>query len=102
MERIDVNILDRKLTLGVEDGGRDKILAGVAHADQLMKNIKSSSANLSVERVAIMASIYLAAELLSMESGDGPFKGLQLGDVQNKLNEINSLLDKGINELKAI
>lgn len=101
MERVDVTILDRKLTLGVEDGGLEKILAGVVHADQLMKNIKADT-NLTVERVAIMASIHLAAELLSMESGDGPFKGVQLGDFQNKLNEINSLLDKGINELKAI
>ncbi|MDY3332030.1 MAG: cell division protein ZapA [Pelistega sp.] len=102
MERVEVNILDRNLTLSVSSEEKAKLLAAVQHADQLMQSIKESAPNLSLERIAIMASIKLASDIMGMESSDGPFKGVQFGDFQSKINEINSMLDSSIDDLKAI
>lgn len=102
MERVEVNILDRNLTLSVSSAEKTKLLAAVQHADQLMQSIKESAPNLSLERIAIMASIKLASDIMSMESGDGPFKGVQFGEFQSKINEINAMLDSSIDDLKAI
>ena len=102
MERVEVNILDRNLTLSVSSAEKAKLLAAVQHADQLMQSIKETAPNLSLERIAIMASIKLASDIMSMESGDGPFKGVQFGDFQSKINEINAMLDSSIDDLKAI
>ncbi|WP_159991649.1 cell division protein ZapA [Pelistega ratti] len=102
MERVEVSILDRQLTLSVESAEKEKLLSSVKHADQLMQAIKASSPNLSPERIAIMASIKLASDLMSMESGDGPFKGVQFGDFKSKIEDINAMLDKSINALKTI
>ncbi|ETD72403.1 cell division protein ZapA [Pelistega indica] len=102
MERVEVSILDRSLTLSVDSSEREKLIASVKHADQLMQQIKAASPSLSPERIAIMASIKLASDLMSMESGDGPFKGVQFGEFQSKINDINALLDQSIDELKSI
>lgn len=102
MERVEVNILDRNLTLSVSSEEKTKLLAAVQHADQLMQSIKESAPNLSMERIAIMASIKLASDIMGMKSSDGPFKGVQFGEFQSKINEINAMLDSGIDDLKAI
>lgn len=102
IERVEVNILDRNLTLSVSSSEKDKLLSAVKHVDKLMQSIKESAPNLSVERIALMASIKLASDLMSAESSEGPFKGVQLGEFQSKIDEINAMLDSSINDLKAI
>lgn len=101
MERVEVSILDRNFTLSVDAAEKDKLLTAVRNVDQLMQSIKASSPNLSVERVAIMASIKLASDVLSVASEDGPFKGIQFGEFQGKIESINTLLDGAIRTFKA-
>ncbi|NOL50492.1 cell division protein ZapA [Pelistega europaea] len=102
MERVEISILDRNLTLSVDASEKDKLLTAVKNVDQLMQSIKASAPNLSVERIAIMASIKLASDVLSVASDDGPFKGIQFGEFQGKIESINALLDSTIDELKAV
>lgn len=102
MERVEVSILDRNFALSVDAAEKDKLLAAVKNVDQLMQAIRSSSPNLSVERVAIMASIKLASDVLSVSSEDGPFKGVQFGEFQGKIEGINTLLDSILEDLKAV
>lgn len=102
MERVEINILDRNLTLSVDSAEKDKLLTAVRNVDQLMQSIKASAPNLSVERIAIMASIKLASDVLSVASDDGPFKGVQFGEFQGKIDKINALLDSATDDLKAI
>lgn len=99
MEHLEVTILDKELTLACEPSEKEKLLAAVKQANDLMTMIKQSG-NLNNERVAFMACIQLASQLLSAESTDGPFQGVSYGDYKNKVDHINALLDNGINRLK--
>ncbi|MDO5666559.1 MAG: cell division protein ZapA [Alcaligenaceae bacterium] len=99
MEHLEVTILDKELTLACEPSEKEKLLAAVKQANDLMTMIKSSG-NMNNERVAFMACIQLASQLLSAESTDGPFQGVSYGDYKNKVDHINALLDNGINQLK--
>lgn len=99
MEHLEVTILDKDLTLACEPSEKEKLLAAVKQANDLMTMIKQSG-NMNNERVAFMACIQLASQLLSAESTDGPFQGVSYGDYKNKVDHINALLDDGINRLK--
>ena len=99
MEQFDVTILDKEITLACEPGEKDKLLAAVKQANELMNLIKQSAGNMNNERVAFMACIQLASQLLSAESTEGPFQGVSYGDYKNKMDHMNSLLDNGIEQL---
>lgn len=100
MERIEVSVMDRHLVLSVDSNEKEKLLAAVQHANGLMEAIKRASPNLSTERIAIMASIKLASDMMHASATEGPFKGVQFGDFQRKMSDINSLLEAGLNHLK--
>ncbi|MFA5704254.1 MAG: cell division protein ZapA [Advenella sp.] len=103
MERVNVSILGRELSLACASEERHKLVEAVKHADQLMLKIKGSgNASVSNERIAIMACIQMASDLLSVKAVDGPFAGVQYGDFKKKIDELNALLDDGINELKGL
>ena len=99
MEHLEVAILDKELTLACEASEKDKLLAAVKQANDLMTMIKQSS-KMTNERVAYMACIQLASQLLSAESTEGPCQGVAYGDYKAKVDHINALLDEGINRLK--
>lgn len=100
MEHLEVTILDKELTLACEPSEREKLLAAVKQANDLMTMIKQSGGNMNNERVAFMACIQLASQLLSAESAGGPFQGVSYGDYKNKIDHMNALLDNGIKQLK--
>ncbi|NLY63689.1 MAG: cell division protein ZapA [Alcaligenaceae bacterium] len=103
MERVSVSILGREFSLACASEERQKLVDAVKHADQLMLKIKGAgNASVSNERIAIMACIQMASDLLSVKAIDGPFAGVQYGDFKQKIEELNLLLDEGINDLKGL
>lgn len=103
MERVSVSILGREFSLACAPEERQKLVDAVKHADQLMLKIKGAgNASVSNERIAIMACIQMASDLLSVKAIDGPFAGVQYGDFKQKIEELNVLLDEGINDLKGL
>ena len=97
MERVDVSILGRDYSLACAADEKTALLAAVRHVDQLMLRIKGSGKVSSNERIAVMAAIQIAGELLSMKAApDGPLGGLAVGDFKRKIEAMNTLLDDAI------
>ena len=63
---IEVSILDRTLKIACKEEEKADLLSAVEYLDAKMREIKASSKVLSVERVAIMAALNIAHELLSV------------------------------------
>ena len=104
MERVDVSILGRDFSLACNADEKQKLLAAVRVADQLMLKIKGSGGmnSASNERIAVMACIQMASDMLSVKAPDGAFGGMQYGDFKSKIEELNTLLDSGLNDLKKL
>lgn len=100
MEKINVTLLDKDLALSCEPEEKERLLAAVKQADDLMSQIRSNVSNMTYERIALMACIQLSKQLLSVQSSDGPFQGLAYGEVKERLDNINNLLDSAINKMK--
>ena len=104
MERIDVSIMGRDFSLACNPEEKQKLLSAVRLADQLMLKIKGSGGMTSAsnERIAVMACIQMASDLLSVKSADEGFGGMQYGQFKSKIEELNTLLDSGLNDLKKL
>src|SRR5690554_7556203 len=94
MERVDVSILGRDYSLACLPTEKEALLAAVRHVDQRMLGIKGSGKVSSNERIAVMAAIQIAGELLSMRAPDGPLGNVALGDFKQKIEDMHTMLDQ--------
>ncbi|MAK54792.1 MAG: cell division protein ZapA [Pusillimonas sp.] len=101
MERVDVSILGREYSLACEPAEKQALLDAVKLVDQRMLSVKSSGKISSNERIAVMASIQIAAELLSMRAPDGPLGSVAVGDFKRKLDDMHNQLDLVLPQAKS-
>ena len=66
---IDVTIMGRTYKVACADDEREALLAAVEHLDQKMNEIKSHGKVASAERIAVMAGLNIAHELLAARNG---------------------------------
>lgn len=93
MERLDINLLGRDYTLACPPSEKAKLLEAVQHVDQHMERIKDAGRTSGNERIAVMAAIQIAVELLSMKAPNGPLGDLALGDFKRKIDDMHRLMD---------
>ncbi|MEO6065637.1 MAG: cell division protein ZapA [Lysobacterales bacterium] len=60
---VNVRVLDREYTVGVEPEGKDSLLAAAKLLDNKMHEIRGSNRMAAVDRVAVLAALNLAHEL---------------------------------------
>ncbi len=94
MERVDVSILGREYSLACLPAEKEALLAAVRHVDNRMARIQGNGKVSSNERIAVMAAIQIAGELLTMRAPDGPLSQLALGDFKRRIDDMNGLLDQ--------
>ena len=93
MERVDVSILGRDYSMACEPSEKDALLSAVRMVDQRMLGIKGSGKISGNERIAVMAAIQIAAEMLAMKAPDGPLGQVAVGEFKQRLESINRQLD---------
>lgn len=62
-EAVNVRILDREYTVGVEPSERDSLLAAARLLDQKMREARGANRMAAIDRVAVLAALNLAHEL---------------------------------------
>jgi len=94
MERLDVTILEREYSFACSPEGRDTLLAAAQHVDRTMRKLRENSkTGTSAERIAIMAAVQLAAELLATPVGEGNKGEFALGDYKRKIEVLQQMVD---------
>ena len=96
MERVDVSILGRDYSLACEAPEKQALLEAVNMVDQRMLRIKGSGKISSNERIAVMAAIQIAAELLAMKAPDGPLGDVAVGDFKRKIDDMRQVIDQAL------
>ena len=96
MERLDITLLGRDYTLACPPSEKNKLIEAVAHVDDKMSRIKDAGRISGNERIAVMAAIQIAVELLSMQAPDGPLGSLALGDFKRKIESMHKLMDNAL------
>ena len=94
MERVDISILGRDYSLACQPSEREGLMAAVKLVDQRMNAVKNAGKLAGNERIAVMAAIQIALEMLSMRAPDGPLGNVAVGDFKRRLDDMHGLLDQ--------
>ena len=88
-EPVNVRILDREFTVGVEPAERDSLVAAATLLDSRMRELRGSNLMAALDRVAVLTALNLAHELLQLrtqaEQRDQTL-GRTLGELNRKLD----------------
>lgn len=66
-EAVNVRILDREYTVGVEPAERDSLLAAARLLEQRMRDVRGTNRMAAIDRVAVLAALNLAHELQQLK-----------------------------------
>jgi len=86
---VDVNIMGRDFTVSCTDEERPGLINAVNFLDKKMRDIRDSGKIIGVERIAIMAALNLAHELLNSKSGT-----VDVGDFKRRIIHMQDQIDK--------
>jgi cell division protein ZapA len=89
---VDVELLGRTYRVACGDGERESLMQAVAYLDGKMNEIKVAGKVTGGERIAVMAALNIAHELLSTRLGDG----YDVGQVKRRIAALESKLDAAL------
>jgi len=89
---IEVTLLGRNYHVACEEGEREALLQAVAYLDRRMSEIKQGGKVAGAERIAVMAALNIAHELLTMRLGGG----VDVGQVKRRIAAIEATLDDAL------
>ena len=89
---VDVELLGRTYRVACGDGERESLMQAVAYLDGKMNEIKVAGKVTGGERIAVMAALNIAHELLSTKLGDG----YDVGQVKRRIAALESTLDAAL------
>jgi cell division protein ZapA len=89
---VEVELLGRTYRVACADGERESLMQAVAYLDGKMNEIKVAGKVTGGERIAVMAALNIAHELLSTKLGDG----YDVGQVKRRIATLESKLDAAL------
>lgn len=93
MHGVDVNIMGREFKVACSDDERQGLITAVNFLDKKMREIRDTGKVVGVERIAIMAALNLAHELLTTRSG-----GFDIGDFKRRIVSMQEQIDEAVAE----
>jgi cell division protein ZapA len=91
-DTVEVNLLGRTYRVACEEGERESLMQAVAYLDAKMNDIRKAGKVMGAERIAVMAALNVAHELLSIRVGSG----FDVGKAKRRINAIESQIDEAI------
>jgi cell division protein ZapA len=88
---VEVSLLGRSYRVACDDHEREALMQAVAYLDAKMNEIRKAGKVMGAERIAVMAALNVAHELLSLKLG-----GFDLGRAKRRLVELESQIDAAI------
>ena len=93
-EPVNIRILDREYTIGVDPDARDSLMAAAKLLDGKMREVRGANRMAAVDRIAVLAALNLAHELQQLrEAGDGDAR-----EVSRTLDALRRKLDSALHD----
>lgn len=88
---IDVSIMGRSYKVSCPPEERESLLQAVRYLDQKMNEIRSSGRITQPDRIAVMAALNIAHELLATKVGGS---GFDFGHLKRRIDSMQTVLDE--------
>ena len=97
---LDIAIMGRTYKVSCQEDERESLLEAVAYLDQKMGEIKSGGRVGNAERIAVMAALNIAHELLEERARttspqSGP-NGFDMADLKRRMASMQAALDQAL------
>lgn len=93
MSLLDVSIMGQAYKLACKEGEEAQLQQAVSYLDEKMCAIRDGGKVRGNDRIAVMAALSMAAELLSTKSADGPLGELSMAQVRQVIAGMHETLD---------
>ncbi len=88
---LDVAIMGREFRIACPENEREGLLRAVGYLDRKMREIRDGGKVIGIERIAIMAALNIAHDLLDNRS-----QGLDPEAIHARLDRLHGLLDQAL------
>lgn len=99
---LDVSILGREYRVACRESERDELLQAVQFLDRRMREIRDSGKVAGSERIAVMAALNIAHELLRAKSGAAASGGFDSAAIQRRISSMQSAIDRAMAEQEKL
>ncbi|GAC1416153.1 MAG: cell division protein ZapA [Burkholderiaceae bacterium] len=96
MTQLDVSIMGQSFKLSCKAGEEAELHHAVRYLDERMSSIRDAGKVKGNDRIAVVAALGIAAELLATKTPDGPLSGLSMSAVQDRIREMHVVLDAAL------
>lgn len=96
MIQIDVSIMGQPYRLACREGEEGALREAVAYLDEKMCGIRDAGKIKGNDRIAVMAALGIAAELLTTKTAEGPFSDMTIAEVRQKIADMHTVLDAAL------
>lgn len=96
MIQLDVTIMGQPYKLACKEGEQGALQEAVAYLDQKMCAIRDAGKIKGNDRIAVMAALGIAAELLATQSSEGPLAGMTMSKIRQKITAMHAMLDTAL------
>ena len=91
---LQVAIMGREFRVACPEDEQAGLLEAVDYLNKKMLDIRDGGKVIGLERIAIMAALNIAHELLTTKVGGG----FDMGEMKRRMNRIETLLDQAMTE----
>lgn len=96
MIQLDVMIMGQSYKLACKEGEEGALQEAVAYLDDKMCVIRDTGKIKGNDRIAVMAALGIAAELLATKSPEGPLSDMTMAEVKHKITAMHAVLDTAL------
>jgi cell division protein ZapA len=99
---LDVTILGRGYRVACKESERDELLQAVQFLDRRMREIRDSAKVAGSERIAVMAALNIAHELLRAKSAAPGTSGFDSAAIQRRISAMQTAIDRAMAEQEKL
>jgi cell division protein ZapA len=91
-EPVNIRVLDREYTVGVDADERDSLIAAAKLLDARMREIRGANRMAAIDRIAVLAALNLAHELQQLRDD----RGRQDRELTRTLEDLQQKLESAV------
>lgn len=95
---LQINIMGREFRVACPDDEQKSLLDSVDYLNKKMNEIRDAGKIVGLERIAIMAALNIAHELLSTKVGGG----FDIAEVKRRMAHMETVLDQALGDQKEL
>ena len=92
-EPVNIRVLDREYTIGVDAEGRDSLMAAAKLLDGKMREVRGANRMAAVDRIAVLAALNLAHELQQLRDTDAGHERELVRTLEELQRKLDNALD---------